>query len=278
MIKVTYNREKNQTLVEIQNSHLLEGSLPLRVEFVNIVTNQIHYTSTLTPNTWCAWQGAELITDVMIYTNDGNLLQKFQWNVWENGDEIEKGLWFYLKNRKNCGLSSNGLVIGTHDGRNGHWIYGVKENLTRATLIDGSPTQFNKLITNYATYNNVRMINSIVTTDGSDVIWYTGGEGYTDTVVSELIKDWLPESEITKHQRKSISINELIVRENYDWLHLDVEGIDDHLITALETLPNIIIFESMNIPRDRIEKLNNFFVTRGFRYFVCNGNTLAYRI
>ena len=278
MIKITYNREKNQTLVQINDSNLMKDLLPLRVEFVNIITKEIHYTSELNSNTWCGWQGAELITDVLVYTKDGNLLQKFDWNVWENGDEIEKALWFYLKARKNSGLSSNGLVIGSHDGRNGHWIYGVKENLTKATLIDGSTTQFGKLTSNYSTYNNVRLMNTIVTTDGSDVTWYTGGEGYTDTIISEFIKDWLPESEITKHQRKSISINELIGRENYDWLHLDVEGIDDYLIQAIKKLPNIIIFESMNIPQERIDKINSFFISNGFRYFVCNGNTLAYRI
>lgn len=278
MIKVTYNREKNQTLVQINNLNLIKDLLPLRVEFVNIVTNEVHYTSILTSNSWTSWQGAELITDVMVYTKDGHLLQKFEWNVYENGDEIEKTLWFYLKSRKNLGLSSNGLVIGSHDGRNGHWIYGVKENLTKATLVDGSVTQFGRLTSNYSSYNNVRMLNTIVTTDGNDVTWYTGGEGYTDTVIPELIRDWLPESEIIKHERKSISINNLIEKESYDWIHLDVEGIDDFLILSLNKFPNIIIFESMNIPQDRIDKLNEFFVLNGYGHFVCNGNTLAYKI
>ena len=184
-------------------------------------------------------------------------------------------LWFYLKARQLNGLKSNGLVIGSHDGRNGHWIYSVKHKLTDATLVDGSDKQYVELTQNYKHNSNIETLNTIVTTDGSYVEWYQGGEGYTDTVVPSLINEWLDSSEITKSYRKSVSINDLMKDKNYDWLHLDVEGIDGDLILALENKPNVIIYESMNLDKIMEAKLNLWFVENSYETIECNGNTIA---
>ena len=197
------------------------------------------------------------------------------WDVTEYGDLVEKDLWYYLKGRKNKGLKSNGLVIGTHDGRNGHWIYPIKHGLSTATLIDGSDNQYIELKKNY--YNNpfVETRNLIVTTDGSDVEWYQGGEGYTDTVVKELIEAWLVDKPITKTSRNSVSINQLMFEKEYDWLHLDVEGIDGDLILCLDQKPNVIIYESMNLSEEMNHKLSEWFDKNGYVTITDNGNTIA---
>ena len=83
------------------------------------------------------------------------------------------------------------------------------------------------------------MMNTIVTVNGGTVEWYQGGEGYTDTVVSDLIHDWLDHSQITKVQKESVSFVELTNQNDFDWIHLDVEGIDGDLILSLEKLPNV---------------------------------------
>lgn len=274
MIHLKYDREKNSTIIWVEDLSII-GVEFVRVDFKNIVTGEVHFTTNIYSNMWTTWNGAELITDVLVYSNFGHLLKEFKWDVTVNGDEIEKILWYYLLNRKNQYKSSNGLVIGTHDGRNGHWIYPVINNLSRATLVDGSSSQFKKLEMNYCLHNNVNMINSVVTVDGKDVTWYYGGEGYTDTVVKELITDWLEENQIYQETKSSISLQSLMDKEEYDWLHLDVEGIDDDLIMCLSYFPNIVIFESMNLSEERMNKLNKWFVEKKYKTTTTNGNTIA---
>ena len=122
------------------------------------------------------------------------------------------------------------------------------------------------------------MMNTIVTVNGGTVEWYQGGEGYTDTVVSDLIHDWLDHSQITKVQKESVSFVELTNHNDFDWIHLDVEGIDGDLILSLEKLPNVIVYESMNLGKEMETKLNEWFVKNNYNVLVCNGNTMATRV
>jgi hypothetical protein len=275
MINITYDRSINLTRVEANNLQLIKEHLPLKVQFKNIVTGEIHYESELLDYWWTEWKGAEQITDVLIYSSNGTLLHEYKWDVTIDGDIHEKMLWFYLKARQLNGLKSNGLIIGSHDGRNGHWIYPVKYKLTDALLVDGSDKQFINLVENYKHNSNIETLNTIVTTDGSDVEWYQGGEGYTDTVVPSLINEWLDSSEITKSYRKSVSINDLMKDKNYDWLHLDVEGLDGDLILALEQKPNIIIFEDENLDIVTKDKLKVWFIENSYETIKHICNTIA---
>lgn len=275
MINIKYNREKNTTLIECGHMDHIKSYLPLTAKFVNIVSGEIHFESELNSFSWCSWQGAELITDILVYTSEGKLLYEWKWDVVVHGDEIEKSLWFYLKSRNDSGIVSNGLVIGSHDGRNGHWIYPIKKNISSATLIDGSKKQFKDLKKNYKDYQNVKLKNTIVTVDGSDVTWYQGGEGYTDTIKEGFIDKWIDKKEITKTTQSSISINTLMKDEQFDWLHLDVEGIDADLILGLEEKPNVIIYESMNLTQEETTRLKVWFDEFKYRTIVIGGNTMA---
>ena len=132
-----------------------------------------------------------------------------------------------------------------------------------------------ELVKNYSNKENLKFINEIVTVDGGEVTWYQGGEGYTDTVVKELIQAWLVDEPIIKSERSSVSINKLMEQDEYDWLHLDVEGIDGDLILCLEQKPNVIIYESMNLDQLMEAKLNLWFVENSYETIECNGNTIA---
>lgn len=264
MIDISYDRDSNLTRVELKNLSSIKNHLPLKIQFKNIISNETHYETELQDYWWAEWKGGEFITDVLIYSSNGILLHEYKWDVVNHGDEIEKMLWFYLKSRQAQGVKSNGLVIGSHDGRNGHWIYPVKHKLTDVTLIDGSDKQFANLIENYKNQYHVETLNTVVTVDGSDVEWYQGGEGYTDTVVPSVINNWLDSSEIKKSYRKSIAINNLMKDKNYDWLHLDVEGLDGDLILALESKPNLIIYEDENLDIITKTKLDAWFLNNSY--------------
>jgi hypothetical protein len=278
MINFKYDRYTNSTSFSVNDMTQVSDNLPLTLKLKNIITGEIHFEHQFWPNVWANWTGAELITDMLIYDSTGELIFEKKWDVTEYGDSVEKDLWYYLKGRQNRGLRSKGLVIGTHDGRNGHWIYPIKHDLSNATLIDGSDKQYVELVNNYKNKINVETKNLIVTTDGSDVEWYQGGEGYTDTVVKELIEAWINDGTIVKTHRPSVSINELMAQDNYDWLHLDVEGIDGDLILCLEQRPNVIVYESMNLPEEMNNKLNEWFSINQYFTITDNGNTIAKKI
>ena len=275
MININYDRTTNTTLVETKNLRVISEFLPLRVEFKNILTDEIHYEASLGENWWVEWCGGELITDVLIYDNQDNLLQKWKWDVELHGDIIEKTLWFYLKNRLNMGLTSKGLVIGTHDGRNGHWVYPIKNNLSNVTLVEGSEKQYRELVKNWGKNNNTETLNKVITTNGLDVEWFQGGEGYTDTILPGFIDEWVGKENVIKTHRKSTSIKDLINGENYDWVHLDVEGIDSDLIIALPIKPNIIIFEDMNLLKEQKVDVDLWFRENGYKLTGYNGNSIA---
>ena len=278
MINYKYDRYTNATSFSVNDMTQVSDNLPLTLKLKNIITGEIHFEHQFWPNVWANWTGAELITDVLIYDSTGELIFEKKWDVTEYGDSVEKDLWYYLKGRQNRGLRSKGLVIGTHDGRNGHWIYPIKHDLSDATLIDGSDKQYVELVNNYKNKINVETKNLIVTTDGSDVEWYQGGEGYTDTVVKELIEAWVNDGTIVKTHRPSVSINELMEQDNYDWLHLDVEGIDGDLILCLEQRPNVIVYESMNLAEEMNNKLNEWFSINQYFTITDNGNTIAKKL
>jgi hypothetical protein len=275
MLQISYNRETNSTKIELNDLTVIKEHLPLKIQFKNIISGEIHYETELNSNYWAEYKGGEQITNVLVYSSTGKLLHEHKWDVTIYGDEIEKMLWFYLKSRQIKGLKSKGLVIGSHDGRNGHWIYPVKANLTEATLVDGSDKQFENLKENYFNELNTEFKNIVVTTDGSDVEWYQGGEGYTDTVVPSVINGWLDSSQITKSYRKSVSINDLMKDKNYDWLHLDVEGLDGDLILALKSRPNLIIYEDENLNELTKEKLQKWFLKNNYTTIKHTCNTLA---
>lgn len=275
MISFTYDRTNNTTKIDFSDMEIISNHFPLKVIFEDIITGEVHYQSNVRSNMWVSWQGGEFITNIKIYSANGKLIFQNKWDVTVYGDEIEKLLWYYLQGRKLEGKFSKGLVIGSHDGRNGHWVYPVKDQLTDVVLIDGSEKQFSKLKWNYKNYPNVTMINQIVTTDGHDVIWHQGGHGYTDTIVENFINNWIDETEIVTSNRQSISIVELMDQTNFDWLHLDVEGYDADLIMGLKKFPNIIIFESMNLSKEKLSQLNNWFIERKYSIIESMGNQIA---
>ena len=119
------------------------------IKLKNIVTDEIHYQVDLNPYAWAKWQGAELITDILIYDSTGELIFEKKWDVTEFGDVVEKDLWYYLKGRRNKGIKSNGLVIGTHDGEFGEWVPLVRNFMSDMLLVEASEMQFNKLKHNF---------------------------------------------------------------------------------------------------------------------------------
>jgi len=196
------------------------------------------------PGGWSSWNGGGCSRwNVIVMDSNRNVIFTREYNSLYDGGELDKFFSFYCKKNKN----TKGIVIGAHDGEWGHWTQPVLDKDTECIIIEGSKPQFETLEKNYKSRSNCTLINEIVTTNGEDVEWHTGGDGYTDSVVKQINQRFLDDDEITTELRKSISINKLIEEykyQDYDWLHTDIEGYDAELIMSLKYLPKFIIFEN----------------------------------
>lgn len=184
--------------------------------------------------------------DINLYTQDGLYLMGRSWDPLIDGDKIEKYFNLYSKINKNL----KGIIIGSHDGSWGHWVNPVRENYVECLIIEGSEKQYSELCKNYSQYENCKLLNHIVTTDGGDVEWFKTDMGLSDSMYKNVCEKIETGIEVTKEIKKTRGINQIIEEynyEDYDFIHLDIEGYDHEIITNLKYLPKIIIFENQHI-------------------------------
>jgi len=234
--------------------------LPLKIEIKRVVSKEIAWTTNLDSNMWATYPSNE-INDVVVKDAQGNFVYQYYWDVLKHGSIFYKSLWLYCKSIINQGRKPLGLVIGTHDGEFGEWVPIARNFMSGMLLVEGSKNQYDKLVENYKDRSGVDTLFSLITPDGSDVEFFEGGAGYTNTVIKRVIDYWEKE-EVHSTKRNSLSINDLIrarfldFGKKLDWLHLDVEGLDAKLLMSIEDnlLPNFIIFEDFNlIPEEKTE-------------------------
>lgn len=277
MIDIVYDRSENSTIVKLDKFTFFKPrDLPLRAEFIKSVNKEKVWEADLFENHWVSWKGSSFPVDVLIKTAAGDLVTTHEFKVERDGDLLEKTVWHFVKSLRK---RPSGLVIGCHDGLFGHWIFPVISGLTDCVLVDGSLPQLAECKKHYSNLPGTKFINEIITTDGKDVTWYTGGEGFTDTVYKPVILGFLQDSVITETKRSSTSVNELIKNEFADsapdWLHLDVEGIDGDLILALEYEPSLIVFESEHIKFSQMLELLDWFQEHDYRFLHNGNNSIA---
>jgi hypothetical protein len=202
------------------------------------------------PGMWASWTPGAYPCNTEIKTAKGKVIFFHEFNVELEGNFIEKTLFSFLKTLDH---RPSGVVIGSHDGRFGHWVYPVFKDMSDVIIVDGSEPQFNEVVKNYSHLTSVKFINEIVTPDGGDVEWFQGGSGETDSVKKSVL-EFAPEVKST--YRKSVSIDEIIEKcESIDWLQLDVEGLDFELITQMKARPQLLIFETTHMSEKEIDEM-----------------------
>jgi hypothetical protein len=257
--------------------------LPLTFQIKNVVSKKIMWQTSLDSFMWAIYPNTEM-NDVVVLDAQGNFIYQYRWDTLQHGSIFYKSLWLYCKSLINKGIKPKGLVIGTHDGEFGEWVPLVRNYMSDMVLVEASEKQFGALKNNYEWKNGITFINNLVTTDGSDVDFYEGGEGYTNTIVKRVIERWEKE-EIYSTKRSSISINNLIFDyfsafdKKLDWLHLDVEGLDAKLILSIDVdkLPDLIIYEDFNLEGDEKNELVNYLKNNGYNLLSENGIGMAKR-
>lgn len=264
MIDIDYSNGK----IKINTGDLggLFTNLPLKFKIKKVISKEIVWETSLNSFMWAEF-GTNEINDVVVEDSLGNFVYQYHWDVIQHGSIFYKSLWLYCKSLINNGIKPRGVVVGTHDGEFGEWVPLARHFMSDMLLVEASQKQFDKLYQNFSDKPGITFLNDLITTDGSDVEFFEGGAGYTNTVVERVIRHWETE-EVHSSKRTSTSFNSLI--DGYgkvDWLHLDVEGLDAKLLMSLkeENIPNFIIFEDYNLDPEEFSRVSNFFRDRGFK-------------
>jgi FkbM family methyltransferase len=267
MIQVTYNKDGIRVEVEVISKY--NENTPFTLNIKKHVSGEIQWSTILSDNWYATYPNTEMF-DVELRDSKNNIVYTKKWDVMEHGNHFYKSLWIYNKSLISNGKFPKGLVIGTHDGEFGEWVPIVLKNECQVVLVEASDKQFGVLNKNYGNRSLVTLVNDLVTPNGGEVEFFEGGEGYTNTIVEDVIRHWEKE-EIKSTKRDSISITDLILEKcggQIDWLHLDVEGLDSQLIMGIDTekvsLPKFIIFEDYNLSQDKKNEIYSWLFNQGY--------------
>lgn len=264
MIKIVYGQEGIR--VDAEEISRYNKNLPFRVNIKKSVSGDIQWGSDLNDWWFVTYPNPEMF-DVEVLDSKGNEICYKKWDLMDHGSDFYKSLWFYCKNLVANGKIPNGLVIGTHDGEFGEWVPTVQSKLSKVLLVEGSQTQYDRLVKNYSKNSMVKTLKEIITPEGGEVEFFEGGAGYTNSVVERVIRSWETE-EIKSTVYNSIAVNDLIsdnFKDGLDWLHLDIEGLDAKLIMAIHNLPDFIIFEDNNFSQEEKTEIYTYLENKGFK-------------
>jgi len=251
------------------------NQFPLRLMHKTLA-GEIPWHCDLYPGYWSQYTMLTYTT-LEVIDNLGNKIIDWNWDPFVHGDIAHQIFEIWSLNNR----GANGIAIGTHNGMTGEWVGPINKGLIKGTLVEASDPQFNDL---YKYYNNktwVKCRKELVTTDGSDVIFYEGGGGWTNSIVKENIENYVSSSQIRSTLRSSLSINRLIEEVSLDgpvrWIHLDVEGLDDKLILAIreDLLPEILVYENENIGDESNDMIRSYLESKGYIVHNSNRNVIA---
>ena len=216
-------------------------------------------------------------TTIEIIDSLGNKLFEWRWDPFIHGDYAHQ--YFEIWSLNNRG--SNGIAIGTHNGMTGEWVGPVNKGLLKSTLVEASDIQFKDLLKYYNDKKWINCVQSLITTDGNDVVFYEGGNGFTNSLSKDIIEKHINVKQITTTLKPSKSINDLIIESSEQgkvkWLHIDVEGMDGELIYAIndDLLPELLLFESLHMENEYYDNLCNHLTNKGYSITKSGWNTIC---
>ena len=216
-------------------------------------------------------------TTIEIIDSLGNQLFEWKWDPFIHGDYAHQYFEIWALNNR----GSNGIAIGTHNGMTGEWVGPVNKGLLKSTLVEASDIQFKDLVKYYKDKKWINCIQSLITTDGNNVIFYEGGNGFTNSLSKDIIEKHINVEEIVTTIKPSKSINDLIIesseRGKVKWLHIDVEGMDGELIYAIndDLLPELLLFESLHMENEYYDNLCSYLTNKGYSITKSGWNTIC---
>lgn len=255
------------------NKILPNDVLPLKIKFVKCITNEITFEFETNGNSWFD-KNNFYFEDIFVYSKDNLLLWEQKWNIYE---EQEYCFFKLLNSHKN----TNGIVIGAHDGTYGEWVTMIDNEKNNLLLIEPTTNQYEKLTRSFGDKKNIKLIKTLVSTEGGDVDFYEGPTGFFNSMNVDHLKKYTFEDNIIKSKISSISMIELLKEHenNLDWIHIDTEGYDAKLILSVKNekhlLPRLIVFEHNHITIEESHELELFFKNENYKLIKFEDNTFA---
>lgn len=250
---------------------------PFTFQIINEIDGEIKWEFSGMLEGWWSSYIEPCNTKAIIKDSKGSIVCNWSWNTNRHGDESHKIFLDWCQKNK----GSKGIAIGTHNGTTGEWVVPVNEKLVEAYLVEASEKQYNDLVNNYKEKSNTHTIMSLITKDGQDIDFFESEEGFTNSISKEHVLKF--NSDVISIFKKSTSLNDLIIQcglqNDLKWLHIDVEGIDDELILSLDDtiikLPEIIIYESLNLSDERKNNVIKFLESKNYKCKESGWNTIA---
>lgn len=242
------------------------------------LAGRILWSADLFPGVWSSYTMLTYTT-LEVIDSLGNKIIDWKWDPFSHGDFAHQLFEIWALNNR----GANGLAVGTHNGMTGEWVGPINKGLIKGTLVEASDAQYCDLLKYYDNKSWIRCRRSLATPDGADVIFYEGGEGWTNSIVKESIVNYVSPESITATNRSSVSINQLIKETSADgpvrWIHLDVEGLDDKLILTIDPslLPEILVYENENIGENSNTEVKDYLEGKGYSVTPSGRNVIAYK-
>lgn len=253
--------------------------LPLNVQFLNSYIKKIIWESKLNPSTWVSFPSRHAV-DLQISTKSNKVLYYIPFNKTKYFDLIED--IFY-----NCILThnlKNGVVVGAGDGSYGEWLNPVIKGLTKVLLIEPNKKEFEILYEDFKHYSNINFLNKGVDIEKSNREFFICPEflGISSVIKENILNFKIEEKNILSEMIECESLNFLLKKDSYDWLRLDVEGLDSSLIFSLDkdVLRSLkyIQYEHINITEEEKIKTNIYLESNGFKVFMVNIDMVAIKL
>jgi hypothetical protein len=252
-----------------------EKQFPLHLMYKTLM-GEVAWSTDLYPG-WFSEYSMISNTTIEIIDSLGNKLFDWKWDPFVHGDYAHQ--YFEIWSLNNRG--SNGIAIGTHNGMTGEWVGPVNKGLLKSTLVEASDIQFKDLLKYYNDKKWINCIQSLITTDGNDVVFYEGGNGFTNSLSKDIIEKHINVKQITTTLKPSKSINDLIIESSEQgkvkWLHIDVEGMDGELIYSIndDLLPELLLFESLHMENEYYDNLCSYLTNKGYSITKSGWNTIC---
>jgi len=263
--------------VEINNYNPELFQPPFTFQVINDIDGQIKWEYTGMSDGWWSSYVEPCNSKAILKDSNGNISSSWKWDTNKHGDKSHKVFLDWCQKNK----GSKGIAIGTHNGTTGEWVVPVFNNLVEAYLVEASDKQYNELVSNYNNLPNAHTIQSLITSDGQEIEFYEGDDEFTNSTSKDHVLKF--NDNVKSVLKKSVSLNDLIIQcglqSDLKWLHIDVEGIDDELILSLDDtkvkLPEIIIYESLNLSDDRKKKVIKWLESKNYQCEESGWNTIA---
>jgi hypothetical protein len=282
MIKLIHSHENSSTpfgslRAEMENPMGLEiMNEPIKFKVFSSVSGKTQWESNLSPGCWSYF--GMISNTISRVTRKEEILCEFVWDTFLHGDLAHQYMMLWSIENK----GSFGISIGTHNGETGEWVEPIRRGILEGILIEASDPQFLDLEENYKDIKNCKVLKSLVTPEGGE---FTFWESEDVSYINSIMKDHVEKhsENIKSKTMDSISLNSLISMQEkcVKWLHLDVEGIDTHLILSLspENIKSLefIIYETLNTSQGDKEKCKIFLESNGFLVRESGWNTIAHR-